>query len=216
MNNKSKILILTVVVLILISGCNNQQYSDQHECEVSGLEIGDIVGIDTGLSSGELKVTVTSAMLVSDASKLPSKEFFFEQYGHYVSHDGLLIEGGYLIVLEVDVESLNAEVKLDLDNDNPHLFRADSLFTLVDISEKQKENYVYQYMDYYSLMNSTNTHPFAFELEPGDTISFEIGFFIGNKKDGSRRALSNLYACTSSGSAGSDFVALNLEEIPYD
>ena len=71
----------------------------------------------------------------------------------------------------------------------------------------------YQNINYFSLFGSNEQHPFAFTLAPGDSIEFSVGFFVGTKKDGSQRDLSQLRACTSSGNPKSDFIDLNLDEL---
>lgn len=211
------LIILSLIFLFSATGCNGETpLFGTGVKEATQFQIGDQLELKTGLSSGVLKVTISDATLISEASELPGKEMFFEQYRRYVSDDGTFVDGSYLIIIDVDIESADAESVLSLDNDNPHMFRIDSLFTLVDVSEKQGQNYRYQTVDYFSLLNNHDAHPFAFELEPEETISFRIGFFMGKKKDGSARSLSNLFLCTSSGNPESDFIALNLEATEDD
>ena len=153
---------------------------------------------------------------MTGGDEVPPKDLFLEQYDRYVTADGILKEGGYFVVLDLQIESIDAAAELDLTNEDPYLFRADSLLTLVDLTEKQSKNYYYQNINYFSLFGSNEQHPFAFTLEPGDSIEFSIGFFVGNKKDGSERDLSQLRACTSSGNPKSNFIDLDLNAIPID
>ena len=204
---------LLLIILFSLTGCNDKvPLLGGWKKEIAQYQIGDQLELNTGLASGAFKVTIVDSTLISDASFLPNQELFFEQYSHHVSTDGKFVEGSYLVVIDLEVESVGAEAKFDPDYNDPYIFRIDSLFTLVDISEKQGRNYRYQNIDYFSLLNEQSIHPFAYILEPGETLSFQIGFFMGKKKDGSERLLDNLYLCTSSGNRNSDFVILSLEE----
>ena len=107
----------------------------------SDFQIGDQLEITTGLSAGKLQVTVTDVSLITDGAEVPPRELFLEQYDRYVTADGNLKEGSYFIVLDMQIESADATAELDLTNEDSHLFRADSLLTLVDLTEKQSKNY---------------------------------------------------------------------------
>lgn len=213
---KKTVIIIVTIALIAVSlmGCDGTQVPGAYgNNATSDFQIGDQLEITTGLSAGTLRVTVTDVSLITDGAEVPPKELFLEQYDRYVTSDGNLKEGSYFVVLDMKIESVDATAELDLTNEDPHLFRADSLLTLVDLTEKQSKNYYYQNINYFSLFGSNEQHPFAFTLEPGDSIEFSIGVFVGNKKDGSQRELSQLRACTSSGNPKSDFIDLNLDEL---
>ena len=211
---KKTLIMLMAIALIAVSlmGCDGTQApgaSDNNAA--SDFQIGDQLEITTGLSAGTLRVTVTNVSLITDGAEVPPKELFLEQYDRYVTSDGNLKEGSCFVVLDMQIESVGATAELDLTNEDSHLFRADSLLTLVDLTEKQSKNYYYQNINYFSLFGSNEQHPFAFTLESGESIEFSIGFFVGTKKDGSQRELSQLRACTSSGNPKSDFIDLNLD-----
>lgn len=213
---KKTLIIIVTIALIAVSlmGCDGTQSPGvSGNKSTSDIQVGDQLEVNTGLSAGSLRMTVTDVSLITDGADLPPKEFFLEQYDRYVSSDGSLKEGSCFVVLDLQIESIDAAAELDLNNEDPYLFRADSLLTLVDLTEKQSKNYYYQNINYFSLFGSNEQHPFAFNLNPGDSIEFSIGFFVGNKKDGSERDLSQLRACTSSGNPKSDFIDLNLDEI---
>ena len=213
---KKTLIILMTIALIAVSliGCDGtQEPGVPGNNATSDFQIGDQLEITTGLSEGALRMTVTEVSLITDGADVPPRELFLEQYDRYVTADGNLKEGSYFVVLGMQIESVDATAELDLTNEDPHLFRADSLLTLVDLTEKQSKNYYYQNINYFSLFGSNEQHPFAFTLEPGESIEFSVGFFVGTKKDGSQRDLSQLRACTSSGNPKSDFVDLNLDEL---
>ena len=212
---KKTLLILLTVVLVMVTlmGCDGVQAPGASgNNAASDFQIGDQLEISTGLSAGTLRVTVTDVSLITDGDEMPPRELFLEQYDRYVTADGNFKEGSCFVVMDMQIESADATAELDLTNEDPHLFRADSLLTLVDLTEKQGKNYYYQNINYFSLFGSNEQHPFAFTLEPGNSIEFSVGFFVGTKKDGVQRDLSQFRACTSSGNPKSDFIDLNLDE----
>ncbi len=204
------LILLSAVGLWLLTGCGMSGAGNAS----AGLQIGESFEITNWLSSGSLQVTVKNARQITDVSQLPPQDMFLEQYDHYVSPEGTLKEGSSLILLDLEVKNLDARGKLDLDTDNPYLFRADGLLTLIDLTEKQGKNYYYVDVDYFSLFGCCQDpdHPFLYELKPGDSIEFTVGYFIGKKRDSSERDLSQIRACTSSGNANSDFIDLKLGE----
>ncbi len=198
-----KIILPAVVCLAFLTGCGREAPSE--------IQVGEALEISNGLASGALEVTVKSAERITDVSELPPQELFFENYDHHVLSDGTMKEGSSFILLKLEVKSLDAAAKPDRYND-PYVFRADDLLTLIDLTEKQGKNYYYIPVDYFSLYGQESEHSHAFRLSPGETVEFDVGYFVGKKKDGSERDLSRLRACTTSGNANSDFVDLKLGE----
>lgn len=198
-----KIILPAVVCLTFLTGCGREAPSE--------IQVGEALEISNGLASGLLQVTVKSAEQITDVSELPPQEHFFENYDHHVLSDGTMKEGSSFILLKLEVKSLDAAAKPDRYND-PYVFRADDLLTLIDLTEKQGKNYYYIPVDYFSLYGQESEHSLAFRLSPGETVEFDVGYFVGKKKDGSERDFSRLRACTTSGNANSDFVDLKLGE----
>lgn len=202
--------IAAILAILLLTGCETPTNDSATQTRSSDIQIGESVEITTGLSKGTLQVTVTSVETITDGAALPEKEDFLEQYDRYVSENGTLQDGCTFVLVNVNVTSLGAEAEVDLTNDDPYSFRADSLFSLIDLTEKQKKNYYSINVDYYSLFGHTEAHPFAFRLMPDESIEFTLGFFVGDKRDGMVRNLSQIRAYISD-SNGKVMINLNLD-----
>ena len=206
-----KTLLLSALCLAFLAGCARGASDGGKKGTSSDIQLGDSFEESNSLAEGSLQVTVKSAERITDVSELPPQELFFENYDHHVLSDGTMKEGSSFILRKLEVKSLDAAAKLDRYND-PYVFRADDLLTLIDLTEKQGKNYYYIPVDYFSLYGQESEHSLAFRLSPGETVEFEVGYFVGKKRDGSERDLSQLRACTTSGNANSDFVDLKLGE----
>ncbi len=204
-NKLLTLLLLSAFSLSFLTGCGAGAKN------TSDIQPGEPFEETSGLAEGALQVTVKSAERITDVSELPPQELFFENYDHHVLSDGTMKEGSSFILLKLEVKSIDAAAELDRYND-PYVFRADDLLTLIDLTEKQGKNYYYIPVDYFSLYGQESEHSLAFRLSPGETVEFEVGYFVGKKRDGSERDLSQLRACTTSGNANSDFVDLKLGE----
>lgn len=105
--------------------------------------------------------------------------------------------------------------ELEARYDNPYLFKVDSILYLIDTSDVDQDgNYLGRAPGFFSAYGKRSEHPYAYELRPNEVISFQIGFLIGNRADGSPRNPANLIACTQANSLDNAvWFDLNLEEI---
>ena len=196
------------------------------------LSLGDSFEEDLGVN-GRLEYTIKAARL----GEMPVGAGGFLEDSHvtvdgvsYVYPDfltnGALVSGARLVLLDIEV------LNVDADNagryEEPYVFRADSIVTLADRSDKAgaggyayidagyfsllggcaEHDMAYElYIDagYFSLLGGCAEHDMAYELKPGESVAFTLGFLVG-----SGRQLKDLYACTASGSADAAFVELGL------
>lgn len=190
------------------------------------------------LKEGELLCTVTNAQAVTREQDYALTADCFTRdallainhadgsetayrYPDFIGTDGSYVEGGYLILVDMTVTSRDAVsyTTEDLDEngnplglyEDPYIFRADSFFTLADLSEvKDGPYYWYSDVEYFSARGQRTEHSMAYRLEPGESISFTLGFLLGNKLDASPRDLTQLYLCDSMGNPDSTFIDLGL------
>lgn len=144
-------------------------------------------------------------------------------YPEYIDSTGAFMDGACMIVLDITVESKDATNQQKNSNTgeietrygNPYIFKADSLLYLIDKDVLTPDgDYAGVPAGFFSGYNLRTEHPMAYELKPGETTSFRIGFLIGNRPDGSERVYSELAVSTQSNSLGDDTVwfSLNLED----
>ena len=175
---------------------------------------------DPTLLSGRLEYTVTGARIVENISDLPDPAGFGNEAVPLYNETGA--EQIYKYRVDVTVESFDAvaRTKKDTDShgrgggqfDDPYLFRADALLTVVDRGQRQlntepmegwnfdwglaKDQGIYQewHMDYFSAPGESPETIFCYRLEPGQKQSFTLGFLVNNRSDGTARDLSGLCA----------------------
>jgi len=140
-------------------------------------------------------------------------------YPECVNEEGFLVEGAKLVVLDITVTSQDAVnfitnpvtgVQTRRYPDNPFLFRADEIAYLVDINEPADGDYTYYDAVYFNQMGYFEEHEMAYELLANDTISFRIGYLIGNRPDGTPIEAGDLVAATNWGAAEKEFYDLKL------
>ncbi len=144
-------------------------------------------------------------------------------YPDYLDATGAFLEGTCMIALDISVESRDATNqwtntntgKVETRYGNPYIFKADSILYLIDQAEKASDgSYSGVPAGFFSGYDLCAEHPMVYELKPGETTSFRIGFLIGNRKDGTNRVYSDLAVSTQSYSLDDDVVwfPLQLEE----
>lgn len=200
----------------------------------AGAKAANSFEYDAGLKSGSLLFTFTVVRAVNHRSDIPEAGGFNEydafiyqfrdgeevayHYPEMICGDGSFLEHCYLVLVDITVESKDAVAKtISADDDgarfdDPYIFRADTP-CLVDLSQKQDWGYPVISPDYFSLLGGQEEHPWAFYLEPGQTIDFTLGFFIGGyDPDGTLTDMSQLSLCDSYGNLDSTFIRLGLGE----
>lgn len=141
------------------------------------------------------------------------------RYPDCVDEFGELVGGGNLVILDVTVTSQDAvnfitDPETGVQNrrytDNPFLFRADEIGYLVDITEQSEAGYTYYDAVFFSEMGRFDEHPMAYEVLPGESISFRIGYLVGNRKDGSAMNFSDVVLTTNWADAEKEFYDIHL------
>lgn len=151
----------------------------------------------------------------------------------FIQEDGNFFAGAYIVLVDVTVISHNAtdwtasETYIQSDGTkvpageyyDPYLFRADTLVWLSDLSietinyegSSEPDSYRTQSLNYFSELGEIQEDPLLFRLEPGDEISFTIGFLVGDKRMGGINDLSMLALSDFSGERTGHFIELKLD-----
>ena len=131
-----------------------------------------------------------------------------------------LVDGACMVLLDVQVDSEDAvnfrtNKSTGIQNrryeDNPFLFRADEIAYLIDTGEDASDGYTYYDAVYFTLLNGFSEHPMAYEILPGESVTFRIGYLIGNYPDGTNRDLSKLVISTAWNDPDEQYFELNLQ-----
>ena len=140
-------------------------------------------------------------------------------YPYCIDENGNLLGGGSMVVLDIRVDSEDA-VNFITDPttgeqnrryaDNPFLFRADEIAFLVDTQDDTTEGYAYYDAVYFSNMDAFSEHPMAYELLPGESITFRVGFLLGNRKNGSPRDFRDVVVSTGWNRQDEEYFSLKL------
>lgn len=178
--------------------------------------------IDSEFESGKLVYTITAADVITNICDLSTKQNGFSYEACLVldnnnewqkldrpgciCEDGSFEDGWHLVLLDISVKNDNAI----LIGEEPFLFDAGRLLTLVDLRYKTVGNYRCQYIDYFSGLDAGSSQEFSFYLEPGEEKSFTIGYLIQDSSG--KMDFSALRACTTTGGEMSAFVNLKLDE----
>lgn len=193
------------------------------------------------LRSGKLILTVEGARAASRAADVPeggfkqTDDFVILSNGseeteykfqNCVQADGSFREGVRLILVDFTLESQDAENETAEEAgehgryqgkyQNPYIFRADSLFYLMNASEAAQKASgsgsltAVSRPSFFSLYGQLEEHDFAFELLPGETIRFTLGYPVGNFLGGAPAALSDLCLSDAPSWAGATLIDLNL------
>jgi len=142
------------------------------------------------LQSGTLNYTVTGARVLGpDSEATLSIDQFFPytfvpnvetgKYPDFLDENGHLSPGCYLVQVDITVENVDAQA-IEEEYGDPCLFRADDLFLVkLDASPGTIDGHRvagYRNVDFFSLAGEYDAHPMLYRLEPGNTVSYTIGF----------------------------------------
>lgn len=186
-----------------------------------GLKEGCIF-YDEAWVNGTLEYTLASALLVSNISEQGFGSNQFDDYAHitiddatyhmpdFVQADGSLIDGAMFVLFEISVTNVDA------DNNgfyqNPYIFRADTILTVVDTScEVSPGQYEYFDVCFFNQLGQLEEHPYAYQLVPGEETTLNLGYLISVNRDNKVRDVNKLYASNSSGSKNALLITLDLE-----
>lgn len=144
-------------------------------------------------------------------------------YPEYIQADGQFLDGTCMIALDMRVTSQDAtnqwrkaDGELESRYGNPYLFKVDSILYLLDTGDTARDGtYLGVPPGFFSEYGGRSEHPYAYEVKPGETVTFRIGFLMGNRSDGTSRDLADLVVCTQSNSLDNAvWFDLQLEEFP--
>lgn len=119
----------------------------------------------------------------------------------FCDDSGNFVDGIKMILLDVTVENLDATNKNQAEDGswssrlgNPYVFNVQFIGKLLDLNRKNESSQTYNYFlpNYYSEYKSCPEMSSGFEVAPGETVSFQLGFLVGNNEDGSDIDLSKL------------------------
>jgi hypothetical protein len=188
-----KLFMITFLAFLILTGCGDK---------VSIIEQGqsDYPVIDTDDYSGEMSYEVIDSYVITDmeANQVATEnidsymfvkvensdgEVEWIDYPDFVDENGKLTDGCSMYIVKIRVTNIDAEYKYTKEENygSPYIFRADNI-TLNYISEDQK-SVIPMTINYYSLRQEGDNTWSTFELEPGETIEYEIGFILGTVVD---------------------------------
>lgn len=184
-----------------------------------------------GLKSGELVYSISNPRLVSTMQDIPatsvtnhgfiSENTFYLQpdtsisYPDFLDSNGSFIDGTYLLLIDITVESEDATSFTVQDTDStglprgqfedPYIFRAEDIIYLADSADLVEynpklptEKWTYFYgISFYSGLGSCSEHDLAYRVEPHGSTSFTVGFAIDDAEYGGRFSLDSMSLCNS-------------------
>lgn len=181
---KPKIIIPIILVLSLLTGCGKS---------VTVVDEGsDAVTINPGDYSGEMCYEVIDSYVTTDLAEsgidlqnidqyasVRDSDGEFIDYPDFMGDDAQLTDGCEMYVVKLRVTNTDAQYKYEKETDygSPYIFRADNI-SLCYISQDEKTA-IPTTISYYSLRNEDESIWSTYELQPGETIEYEIGFILG-------------------------------------
>jgi predicted small secreted protein len=188
MKKKLLLLLSIAVCSTFFAGCGNKV------ADIQNVSAADTATIATDDYTGTMTYEVVSANIITnleennvDMDKIDPYMFVLTQnsdgeeeyidYPDFIDEDSNLIDGCKMYMVKMRVTNTDAEYKYEEDYDSPYIFRADNI-SLNYVSENQKTT-IQIPINYYSLRKEGNSTWCTFQLEPGETIEYEIGFILG-------------------------------------
>lgn len=129
-----------------------------------------------------------------------------------LNQDGTPKKGWNLVLVDVKVTNYDAAARLgDYSDTDPYLFRGDGVCTLIDLRLKYENNYVAQNIDYFSELGKYPEHYVLYRVEPGESVTFTIGFLKKTKGQDTADPYEYLRLCNTTGNLRSVFMRLDEE-----
>ncbi len=164
-------------------------YFGSLECEIVDAWITDDVN---ELGVGNFHPLDSSLSIAGDPE--PTEVY----YPDFIQADGQLIEGAFVLVLDLSVKNIDASNEtFDAEGNkeawcgDPYLFSAYNLIYLKDISKNDTSIWP---ADFYSCLNSCQQNEYAFYLEPESNITLRLGFLLEHDL---KNELSSIIATTN-------------------
>lgn len=184
---KRKILMLITVIAIVVAGIiwyfsKTNIESVQSDIKKNSVPIGQSFEEDEGVK-GQLVYTVDKVRLISDLneSNVVWENIEKGAMAEYPEcfQDNNLIKDFTLLMLDISVQNINATNSRS-EYENKNVFRADMVGHVIDIS-KYDGNFLY-YDPAYCSLSGRAEHSYAYELQPGEATSFQIGYLVPEEK----------------------------------
>lgn len=166
-------------------------------------------------NSGKGKMRENAVVGIYDSYEDPTVYYYPDCF----DEAGNLVAGASMVILDIQVESQDAvnfitnpvtDVQSRRYEDNPFLFRADEIAYLIDTSEDSDSGYTYYDAVFFTELDEFTEHPMAYEILPGETVNFRIGFLLGNLPGGAARDYSKLVVSTAWNDPEETYFELNL------
>lgn len=173
-------------------------------------QVAPITWEATASGDGMLKYTITGVHITTNSQNIEDTCFLAESsvyvgnmdsyaeycYPTFIGTDGEFINGIYMVLLDVTVNNPDGATNRYQDAngkwinhyDNPYIFSAVGIGKLLDLGEildVETQRCMSYRVAYFSNKNSCAEREDGFELRSGESISFQIGYLIGSRGDGS-------------------------------
>lgn len=225
--------ILLACTLMLISGCG----ISGHKMDIAN-DAPQNKGLDLKLSGykGKMTFELTDAYVTQNLSEhgisLDKLDSYTSVYGADKNGEredmsfsdcfsdqekGILRENVRLYVCRIKVTNTDAVYDVKGEYDNKYTFRADNIHLcyLPDKkSGKTKEDLEYKPVDYYSLKKDGDQEWSTYELKPGESITYEVGFLVGDMIEEQKIDMEagGLYLGNTSGDKNGEYYWIDWEE----
>ena len=107
-------------------------------------------------------------------------------YPEFVDENSELLHDIKMVLIDVTVENPDAANNLGYQDPNGNILPNQYVFTITPIGMVSEEiSFQSSTPAYYSLRNSCPEREDGFSVEPGKSVSFQLGYLISNRPDGS-------------------------------
>lgn len=135
---------------------------------------------------------------------------YFEDY-----NKGILKSPAKLYVCRIKVTNQDATYSVEDEYKDPYIFRADNMF-LCYLPDKMsgKEQIKYKNVEYYSLRKDGDYEWATYELKPGESITYDVGFVLGDYLDEKELDMKKgkLYLSNTGGSEDGEYYNIDWSE----
>lgn len=129
--------------------------------------------------------------------------------------EGLLNHHTKLYICTIKVTNEGATSMYEKEYKNPYMFQADEIF-LCYLPDKMSrtEQIKYKNVEYYSLRKDGDHEWSTYELKPGESITYDVGFILGENLDGKELDMKKgaLYLANTGGSEDGEYYKIDWSE----
>lgn len=199
---KKSCLVCLICVVLLLSGCAkkgdiiNISQKDMQKAQVD-TKGNEAVYLELDEADGEMTYELIDAWVTSkpeadgvDIGKINRDSYVYMKktgtdsvpYPTYFKDENKteLIDGCKMLVCKIRVTNINAVSKEKDYYKNPYVFTAGGLFLNYMDENSKSANFQYKNIDYYSLKQDDDHLWSTYELKPGESLTYEVGFIVGD------------------------------------